>query len=163
MGTKQLIPINQLVTIPEGISIPFNHLELADLSNLPRGITLVTLIGPSIKALITKGTILHVKLVYKISFDEGLARQYGVDEVMRAMSYPAEMVFVDQEQKKVLLSTSGASWTRPNEVTRQFELPVTMTGAEVLAAVRASDEFIVRTAEAVLVAKAKAQERAAQG
>ena len=160
-AAKQLIPINRLITVPEGIPIPFDHLEIADLADLSRGVTLVTFIGPSIKALITKDEVLRVRLVYKIDADDPLAQKYGVEAVVRAMSYTTKIVPVDQRAKQ-LPSSTGGSWKLPDEVIREFELPTTMTGAQVLAAIRMSDEFIVRTTEALLAQEAKPPEQAAQ-
>ena len=154
---RQLVPINQLISMPEGIFIPFDYLEIADLSALPRGFTFVTFVGPSIKVLITKDTVLRVKLIYKISNDDPLAKKYGVKQVVRAMSFSTRIVPVDQEQTTRLPSLTGASWKLPDEATRQFELPVNMTGAEVLDAVRSSDEFIVRTTELLLAQNAEEQ------
>ncbi len=161
-AAKQLVPINQLIALPEGISIPFDHLEIADLSHLPRDVTLVTFLGPSIKVLITKGTTLQIKLMYKIGDDDALAQKYGVKAVVRAMSYSTKIVPVDPGETKRLPSLTGASWRLPDEATRQFELPVNMTGAEVLAAVRACDEFIVRTTEMLLAQNAEAQDQMVQ-
>ncbi len=161
-AAKQLVPINQLIAPPEGIPIPFDHLEIADLSHLPRGLTLVTFVGPSIKVLITKGTTLRVKLVYKIGDDDALAQKYSVKAVVRAMSPSIKVVPADPVETKRLPSLTGASWKLPDEATRQFELPVNMTGAEVLAAVRASDEFVVRTTEILLAQNAEAQDQMVQ-
>ncbi len=159
---KQLIPINHLITVPEGIPIPFDHLEIADLSALPRGLTLVTFVGPSIKVLITKDSVLRVKLVYKISGDDPLVQKYGAEAVVRAMNQTAEVVFTGRGQTNRLPSLTGASWELPDKATREFELPVKTTGAQLLAAVRSSDEFIISTAEMLLAHEAKAQEQAAQ-
>ncbi len=153
---KQLIPIDQLITLPEEIPIPFEHLEIADLSTLPRGLTLVTFVGPSIKVLITKDIVLRVKLIYKIGIDDPLAQKYGVEAVVRAMNQTTEVVLAGRHTDR-LPSVTGASWRLPDRATREFELPVKTTGAQVVAAVRSSDEFIVNTAEMLLAREAKEQ------
>ena len=149
-GAIQLVPISQLINIPEGIPIPFDHLQIADLSTLPRDVTLVTFLGPSIKVLITKSAELRVKVVCKVSGDDPLAQKFGVKSIARTMSYASGLAPIDQEEAKRLPSLTSAGWKSPDEVAWQFTLPIGTTGGQLLAAVQSADEFIMKVTEDLL-------------
>ena len=85
-----------------------------------------------------------------------------MEAVVRAINQTTEINSLGRGQTNQLPSLIGASWELPNKATREFALPVKTTGAQLLAAVRSSDEFVISTAEMLLAHEAKMQADKAQ-
>ena len=140
-----LIPIDQLIKIPEGVPITTEQLAQADLATIPRGVTLLTKLD-RLKVLIRQedGALL-IKLVYKVYPDDALVPKYSIKRVARAMEYATGLVPKDPVEMQRLPKITAASWTLPDEVSWNFLLPIKTKGDQLLEAVRVSSKFVLAT------------------
>ena len=146
-----LIPIDQLITIPEGVAITPEQLRLADLSTIPHGIVLLTVAG-NLKVLISGKEQLVVKSSYTVRGDDPLAKRYGVKNTAAVMDQATGLIPSNEAEAATLPRLTSAGWKLPDEVYWEFRLPIITTGDELLAEVRAVGEFIIRTTEELLAA-----------
>ena len=142
-------PSNDLLKFPEGIAITPEALRISDLATIPRDLKLVTRVGYA-KVFITRDEAIQVRLVHTISPDDTLAKQYGVKKVARAMDHATCLVPIDEEEANKLPRLKFSSWTRPDVISWEFELPITATGDQLVDAAEASEMFIFKTTETLL-------------
>ena len=146
---KPAFPIQRFIKIPDGIAITPEALRISDLATIPRDLKLVTKVGYA-KVFITRDETIRVRLIHTIEPDDTLAKQHGVKQVARAMDHATCLVPIDEEEANKLPRLKFSSWTRPNVISWEFELPITATGDQLVDAAEASELFIFRTAETLL-------------
>lgn len=144
-----LIPVDQLVTIPEGVAITPAQLILADLSTIPRNVALLTIVD-AFKVFIRKEGQLVVRQQYTVQADTPLAKKYCVKNVANALNRATGLMPLNEAKAATLPRLTSAGWHLPDEVYWEFRLPVTTTGSELLDQVRASGDFFMMATERLL-------------